>query len=185
MMRIHQHWHHPNSYAQTLFHCSQEHLIAFNLKKNNAAGLDHSGQPNMLYPFQESAWRLSVRRHLVLASCFDSYFSTVTPTLIIWTSNGIDHSLFLLLVPGPAHVRPASSEIVHVFAMEDKSSSIGATRTRSFQPNSNNGSLRFQTTPFEFNYSSIHWSWPDDFNSFVLLDKYGKILEINRHGFEI
>jgi hypothetical protein len=47
-MRIHQHWHHPNSYAQTLFHCSQEHLIAFNLKKNNAAGLDHSGQPNML-----------------------------------------------------------------------------------------------------------------------------------------
>ena len=93
-MRIHQHWHHPNSYPQTLFHCSQEHLIAFNLKKNNAAGLDHSGQPNMLYPFQESASRLSVRRHLVLASCFDSYFSTVTPTLIIWTSNGIDHSLF-------------------------------------------------------------------------------------------
>jgi hypothetical protein len=55
MMRIHQHWHHPNSYAQTLFHCSQEHLIAFNLKKNNAAGLDHSGQQNMLYTFQESA----------------------------------------------------------------------------------------------------------------------------------
>jgi hypothetical protein len=55
MMRIHQHWHHPNSYAQTLFHCSQEYLIAFNLKKNNAAGLDHSGQPNMLYTFQESA----------------------------------------------------------------------------------------------------------------------------------
>ena len=76
-------------------------------------------------------------------------------------------SLFLLPVPGPAHVRPAPSQTVHVLAVEDE----GA---RSFQSNSNDGPLRLETAPVHDDHSPIGGSRADDSDSFVLLDQPGQ-----------